>query len=218
MKASPLTLGTVALALALATAPEARADLIPWMYAWTASPGPTTTPDRINADAPGTGYITLTDEPLRTAVGESDIVATNLRAHSTAPANAPDRFTNAGYNLGLYLYDIESGQDTTLMFTGVLNGTISAGSSNIKNTFTGITAYSVVLGSNRYDVSITAYTPPSIPGASNPGSIGAHADVIVSPVLAQVPEPATLALAGLGVGVLAVARLRRRRPAVQAGA
>src|SRR4051794_39657464 len=56
MKRFPLTTGVAALGVLLFTTPAAKAELIPWMYNWSRSPS------EIKADAPGTGYITLTDE------------------------------------------------------------------------------------------------------------------------------------------------------------
>jgi hypothetical protein len=203
--------GTAALALILLSAADVRADLIPWMYNWSRWPS------QLNADAPGTGYITLTDESLKTVVGDSDIVASNLRAVSTAPPTAPDVFTNAQYNLALYLRDLDSGEDATLTFTGVLNGTVTAQSSNVKNTFTGLTTQSIVLGGNLYTATMTSYTPPGVPGAANPGAIGAHAMVTVIN-LAELPEPTTLTLTGLGLGLLGLSRLRRRFSYRRAGA
>src|SRR5947209_4636682 len=102
MKRSPLGLTGVTVLLLLA--PAARADFIPWQYNWSRSPSV------INADAPGTGYITLTDEPLKGAAGNSDIVATNLKTFSTAPTDKPDTFTNAKYSLSLTLIDTNSGK------------------------------------------------------------------------------------------------------------
>src|SRR5204862_3058902 len=71
MRVSPLTLAGVALTFLLVGHQTARADFIPWNYNWSRSPS------EIHADAPGTGHIALTDESLKTAVGSSDIVATN---------------------------------------------------------------------------------------------------------------------------------------------
>src|SRR5262249_29657880 len=161
--------GTAALALILFFATDVRADLIPWMYNWSRWPS------ELHADAPGTGYITLTDEALKTVVGDSDLVATNLRAVSTAPPTAPDVFANAWRRGAAHSRGLAAGDDVALTLTGVLNGTVTAQSSTVKNTFTGLTTQSIVLGGNLYTATITSYTPPGVPGAANPVAIGAHA-------------------------------------------
>jgi hypothetical protein len=204
MQLSPLTLTGLALALLLVPIQPARADPIAWMYNWSRSPA------EIHADTPGTGFITLTDESLKNAIGNSDIVATNLRTFSTATTANPDVFTASPYSLSLFLQDVQSGQSTTLTFTGHIDGTLTALSSNLKNTFTGMTTQSVVLGSNRYTVTIGPYTPPGIPGSANAGSISAHASVIVTPIQ-NLPEPGALVLGGLGSIILGMARWRTRR-------
>lgn len=203
MKFSPVTLVGVVLASLLAPL-TCRADLIPWMYNWSRSPSV------INADAPGTGYITLTDETLKSAVGDSDVVATNLRTYSTATAGSPDVFTAKAYSLSLYLYDSASGQGGTLTFTGQLDGKLTALSSNLKNTFTGMTTQSIILGTNKYTATIGPYSPPGIPGSSNSGSISAHATITVESVV-DTPEPGSLILSGIGFTVVTLGRLRNRR-------
>jgi hypothetical protein len=207
MRLTPATLGGAALLLLLSCGGAARADLIQWSYNWSRSPA------NVMADSPGTGYISLTDETLQNAVGNSDIVATNIQAHSTATAADPDHFTNTPYTLSLYLLDKQSGSDSTLKFTGVFNGTLTALSSNIKAAFTSPTTQTAILGGNVYTVTVGAYTPPGPTGSSTSGSIGAHSMVSVEVVVQDLPEPATLTLATLGLPLLgAVAWRRRLRP------
>jgi len=205
MRASPLTLAGLALMSLLLLAQPGRADLIPWMYNWSRSP------TDILADAPGTGHIALTDESIKSAAGDSDIVATNLRTFSTAQADNPDVFTAKAYTLSLFLQDVTSGASEVVSFTGQIDGTLTATSSNLANTFTGVTTKSVVLGDNRYTVTIGPYSPPGVPGSANAGSISAHAAVLVVPL----PEPGSLTLTGVGLFVLGVARWRLRRRRVR---
>jgi hypothetical protein len=205
MKPSRLTLATLALLLLLAFSSPARADFIPWMYNWSRSP------NQILSDAPGTGYIALTDESLKGAVGDTDIVATNMRTFSTATVDNPDIFTARTYSLTLFLLDLDSGMSGTLTFTGQLDGELGATFSRMTNTFIGPPSQSLVLGQNRYTASSLTFSPPGIPGAANAGSVSAHATVVVE----QVPEPSSFALYALGSFALGVARrlLRRRRRA-----
>ena len=81
MKRSAYSLGGLALALLFALPTSGRADLIAWSYNWSRSPS------EIHADAPGTGKITLTDESQHNAVGDSDVVATNIRTFQRCAAD-----------------------------------------------------------------------------------------------------------------------------------
>jgi hypothetical protein len=198
----------VALVLLLAVTPAIRADWIPWTYSWSNSP------QTILADGGSGGKITLTDEPTLPAVGNTDIVATNIRTYSTAASGSPDKFTNKAYTLQLTLTDSASGQTGTATFTGIFNGTLTANSSNITNTFTGSTTVVLDLGTNQYTVNLTAYTPPGPTGSVNAGAIGAHATVVVEPIgpVSLTPEPsaALLAACGLPLALLQYRRSRRR--------
>ncbi|MFO0879635.1 MAG: PEP-CTERM sorting domain-containing protein [Gemmataceae bacterium] len=208
MKFSYHTLGWVAAVVLFAPLAQAQADLIPWMYNWSRSP------TEIHADAPGTGYITLTDESNRYAVGDSNIVATNLKTYSTATIDNKDIFTAKSYSLTLQLTDVPSMTSSLLTFTGKIDGWLTAHSSYLRNTFTGATTQVVVLGTNRYSVTIDGYTPPGIPGSTNSGSISAKATVTVEAIVQQIPEPGSIVLASLGATLmssLAWRRGRRRR-------
>jgi len=201
MKLSTISLGGLALALLFALPLSARADLIPWSYNWSRSP------NEIHADAPGTGYITLTDESQHSAVGDSDVVATNMRTFSTALPASPDHFTAKTYAMTLNLVDLDSGLTGSLTFTGQIDGDLGAQFSRLTNTFTGPVTQSIVLGEHRYTASNLMFTPPGIPGAANAGSISAHATITVE----HVPEPSSLLLSALGGLALETARRFRRR-------
>src|SRR5262249_47052985 len=103
-----------------------------------------------------------------------------------------------------------SGAGKTLEFTGVFNGQLTAGSSNLVATLTGATSQTVVLGGSQYTVSGANYTPPGEPGSVNVGSIGFQVTVTGLPVVVNLPEPSSLLLTGLGVCLLG-ARWRRRK-------
>jgi hypothetical protein len=209
MKRSIL-LFTSAIALLVALGGSARADLIAWTYNWDRDPV------SIPADS-GTGGISLTNEVAKAATGNSDVVATNLRVFSTAPATAPDTLVNGGgYTLSLTLTDSASGAASTMTFTGKLSGTFSSANANIINTFTSPTTETVVLGGNTYNVTVGPYSPPGPPTASNAGSISAHVAVVPGDNgggggIQDVPEPSTMLLAGLGLSFLGGAAWRKRR-------
>lgn len=204
MRHSPVALGGAACVLLCFTTVGARAELIQWSYNWSRSPA------QVYANSPGTGYISLTDEGMKSAAGNSYLVATNLQAHSTATIQNPDVFTNKTYTLSLFLQDTASGKSGTVSFTGEFNGTLTAESTNLTNTFVGATTQSLVLGNNQYTVTIGPFSPPGPPGAVNYGSIAARAEVKVSPVISS-PEPSSCLLALLGAGCRLMAFVRRRR-------
>src|SRR5262245_42621629 len=91
----------------LAAGTQARADLIWWGYNWERSPA---------AVLAGTGGVSFTNEPLKAAVGSSDIVATNLKVFSTAAATAPDVLSGSTgmYTLTLTITDNASGMSGSL--------------------------------------------------------------------------------------------------------
>jgi len=182
----------VAVAWMLVQAGTARAEFIPWQYNWSRSP------TTIMADAPGTGYIQLTDEVWKSAAGSSDIVATNIKVFSDAPKANPDVFTQKNYTLTLTILDENSGTSGSLVFTGYLHGTASSKHSAVENVFTGLTTQSLVLGDSLYTVTMGSYVPPGPPGSVNSGAISAFASVTVSSIH-KTPEPSTLVLASLGL-------------------
>jgi hypothetical protein len=192
----------MAVLLALAMTGQASADLIPWQYSWTA-------PAEVSATSGGVGKITLTSEATLSAVGNSDIVATNLLTVSDADSGNPAVFTNAGYSLSMFLLDTTSGNSTTLTFSGEFSGTLTSNSALISNAFLAPTTQTVTLGANVYTVTIGPYLSAGPPTSENAGSIGAS----VSVERAQgVPEPSTMLLAALGGVGLVVWRRSRRRP------
>jgi hypothetical protein len=202
--------------------PQARADLIPapnaqWSYNFTPSQ------TFVSAAAPGTGTVSFTNEPTKSATGSSDVVITNLKVSSTAPATGGDTFgTNGGaWKVGLVLTDTASGTNSgTLWFTGKLGGNFSSSNSNVTDTFTGKTSYTWTANNgNVYTVSLTGYTPPGPPTASNSGSISAHVTVQMpgdNGHTSGTPEPSSLVLSSLGLMFAGAASWRKRRRSLAA--
>jgi hypothetical protein len=195
---------------------HAKADFVPWTYNWARSP------ISLAADTPGTGGLTLTDQPLGHAIGSSDIVATNIRTFSSATRTSPDKFSNRGYTLTLFLQDDKSGASKALTFSGFFSGALSSNSANLLNTFTGAVSQTAALGGHTYTVTIGSYAPPGPPTAANAGSISAHVSVDqFTPGgtggggggggggTHENPEPSTLLLAGTGLSFLGAAGWRK---------
>lgn len=185
----------------------ARADLIPWAFDWTATPP---------AVLGGGGSVSLTNESYHTAVGTSNVVATQLKVNSTANPATPDMFgvLDGAYALTIKIYDLDSGTNGSLTFLGQLQGKFSNSNANITNTFFNPFQQSIVLGGNTYVVTMNSYTPPGPPSQGNLGSIGATVEVRGGPKPNDLPEPSTMLLAGLGMGLAGAGAWRRNRKAL----
>ena len=131
-------------------------------------------------------------------------IATQLKTVSSASANHPDTFVNRPYSLTLTITDNHhQSLLPPIIFTGVLNGTLSRNSAQLSNTFT--SSQTRTFFNESLIVTIGPYTAPGPPGHHRTGSIGAQVVVIGEgpppPPVNKVPEPSTLALASLG-GIL----------------
>jgi hypothetical protein len=196
-----------------------RADSIPWGYNWQ----PSTT--KLTANAGGSGYLSLTDEPANSATGSSNTIVTNIHAVSTAPTGTPDTFNHAAISFAMQLTDSASKQSTTVTFSGYFSGTLTANSSNVMLTITSPKTDTVTLGGNTYTVALGSYTPPGPSGAVNAGSLNAFVSVTAgssggghtSGSGGTVPEPSSVLLAGLALPYLGWFGWRKRRAKKVAG-
>lgn len=197
----------IALALLLLNNASARADLI-WNYNWEPSTS------KVMANAGGSGYLLLTDEPGHSATGSSNTVITNIQAFSTATSSAPDMFNKAPIAFTMQLRDTASKANGSLTFSGYFSGALTASSSNVALTFTSPTTETLKLGNTQYIAVVGTYTPPGPPGAVNAGSLNAF--VTVTAVngggggIASVPEPAALTLACLALPIVGLFGRRKR--------
>jgi len=156
--------------------------------------------------------------------GTSDIVAANLQAISAAPGNTPDTFTNKGYTLNLHLTDDTSGNSGDLTFSGHFDGTLSSQNVGLTHTFDQDTG-SLLLGGHNYQITLSSFNPPGVPGSTLLGGISGNVTVdggIVvidppppppptPPPIVKAPEPTSLALAVLALSSLGMRGLCRGR-------
>jgi hypothetical protein len=204
----------VVLLIAALSPRRCQAELIPWSYQWNAHPI-VIDADPLGPHQSATGGITLTPGAITitggnpgVALGNSNIIAVNLTAFTFAPSpdGKPYSFTNSPYRLGVTLTDVDSKASGTLNFSGVFYGSLTDWTADLHTRFTSAMRQSLMLGHNRYTVSLTSFSPPDPPDEGGTGKISAF--VNVQPVSA--PEPSTLLLSGIGLAVTAVSCLRRR--------
>jgi|SRR5579884_51657 len=205
-KHSLLICAGIALVLLFLTNASARADLI-WDYNWQPSA------KKVFANAGGSGFLILKDEPANSANGSSNTVATNIRAVSTAGGKTPADFNHVPISFTLKLTDAASQKSGTVTFSGSFSGTITKNNANIQLTFTSPMTEMLTLGGNKYTVALGTYTPPGPPGAANAGSLNAF--VTVTPGNngggGDTPEPASLSLACLAFPFVGLCVWRKRR-------
>ncbi len=211
-----LTAHIAAATLVLFAATGARAGLVPasqvqWSYNFSPSASAVFAATSSSAD------VSFTNEPTKSAVGDSDVVVTNLRVSSTANPNTPDALkTNGGYSVVLTLGTSANGSPMsgTLTFTGTLTGTFSSASANVANKFGPHSTQTLTLGNYLFTVSLVAYTPPGPPDQVNAGSISAHVSISnIHTAGGGSPEPSSMLLAGMGLTFLGGAAWRKRRQA-----
>ncbi len=211
-----LTAHVTAAALVLFAATSARAGLVPasqvqWSYNFT--PGASA----VISDSNPSALVSFTNEPTKSAVGDSDVVVTNLRVSSTANPNTPDVLkSNGSYSITLVLGTSANGSPLSgsLTFTGKLTGSFSSGSANVANKFGPHATQTLTLGNYLFTVSLVAYTPPGPPNQVNAGSISAHVSISdIHSAGGGSPEPSSMILAGMGLTFLGGAAWRKRRRA-----
>jgi len=193
---------------------EAQASIL-WSYDWSGSSSTTA----VMSDT-GNTQVNFVNQPLLSASGSSNVIASNLSVQFNNASTTSDTYTNRGYSLAMLLKDTASGAATMLTFSGVLNGNLTPLSTNLNNAFNNPTTQQVTLGAGIYTVTIGPFQSPGPfrspqPATSLDSSIGAHVDVQPNPEFGgnpnPSPEPSSLLLASLGMSFTGLVYWRKRK-------
>ncbi len=204
----------IAFVLLFLAGASTRADLVQWAYNWQPSA------TKIMADGGGSGYLTLTNDSVKTTVNSSNTVITNLRSVSTATSAAPDTFTHAPVSFTMHLEDLASKATGSVTFSGFFSGMLTSTNANIAANFTSPTTQTLTLGGNTYTVSLGLYSPPGPPDATNAGSLNAVVSVTPGDGSGHIggegaAEPSTLILASLALPYFGLTGWRSRNKRVR---
>lgn len=166
-----------------------------------------------------TGGLSFPNEAYTGVTGDAVVSLTPVYSWSVASADSPDRVADLAYQFGVELRDDLSATTAYLSFQGTLTGSLWRTGSDLQNTFTGSTAYTMDLGGRAYTVTLEGFDAPTGYGLAGGGAIWARveADDVVSekptesPANIQTPEPTILVLTAAAMPVLAVLRSGRRK-------
>jgi hypothetical protein len=213
------------LVLGLLWGGDTRADYMNWSYHWSIGPAPVL--------ASGTGTVSQAlGQPGR---GAHRLLAAAVTTSSDASASKPDHY-NKSFQLTLHLMDLATRQSGSLTFSGIISGTLTGTASHLTERFLTPIEH-LRLGGHIYWVElpsrITLMAPGSLvvpyyyaqvrvlnvlPPPPHPRIMAASIAMVreasiaaAPPASGATPEPSSLLLCGLGIGLLGCAALWRYR-------
>lgn len=196
--------GALALALIAYVSAGAQASPITFTYDW--SPSSPSVSGQANMNAIDFSNQAANTVTTTQALGNASSISV---ANSTS-----DTLNNAAYSLGVKITD--GTLSGNVSFNGELNGTITNGIVNkLTNTLISPATQNLILGGDKFAVTLTSFVPPNPFGAGNkPGGFGFEITAAPggsgTPPPNNVPEPTTLLLSCLGAGGFALRALRKR--------
>lgn len=167
-----------------------------------------------------TGGFTFPNDVFSTASGDAFVSLTPVLAWSVARESTPDEVRSLPYRFSIELRDAASGDSAVLGFEGTLSGQFWRTGSELSNAFGNGRTQSVELGDREYTLRLSRFDAPTGYGVDGAGAVwaevrvtaagGSGGDESSSPGTVETPEPATLALVGVGVPLFLLARRLRR--------
>ncbi len=136
------------------------------------------------------------------------IEAANVFHYGDGPNGPPAEFSGGPsdqFTLTLTIHDPSVANPGSVTFTGEILGYLTPTDSHIQTFYTGPTTKSLTLGKHLYTIQLSTYAPSGEDCTA--GQVTAIATVTVQ----DLPEPASVVLAGLALPVAGLFWLRRRR-------
>ncbi len=190
-------------ALLLLSASAVRADTIPWYFSWSRSP------DVIHADNSAASTVALSPaSQAEQTPTSSTIEAANVFHYAGGPTDPPASFGGGAsdqFTLTLTIHDPSVANPGSVSFTGYLIGYLTPTVSHVQTFYTGTTTKSLTLGKHLYTIQMSNYAPSGEDCTT--GQVTAIATVTVQ----DLPEPASVVLAGLALPAAGLFWLRRRK-------
>lgn len=207
-------IGALAVSM-LATAPRASGAVADFEYGTTITPSPINATASIPAQGSvvslaGVGnFASPTSPAFNAAVNPAgaDIVVGTITVVDLGLGAYTDTYGPTPITVDLNLRDVDSGNVGTFIFNGTLSGIVASNGTTSASTFTNpfiAASQTQTIGAQSYTVSIIPTADYAAPGSPPPGGAGLAGQYTFH---VSVPEPSSLALAGLA----ALGLLRRRR-------